>query len=324
MWVTGNQIAPGPARYQSDYGHGSGIIVGNAYGGSADVRGNAIDCVNPWALGIFIAASSTFFGDIQEHAVIEKNRVTVHGSLSGGIALMGSVTNTLVRNNKVMGEGEFALGGLVWITPADTVGSNTFEGNNTSLFESFVADVLFDVNTHQNVVRGSAKSVIDLGVDNWISGTSTGPPPLLQSRQLRSDRSWSLADEGSCRRARWASAYPRRCNRSRVVWAHSPAGGVMSVGLGVATHERVNARRTMPAYWARYVASSAPVPATRSGSRVILTFAIITLRRATTQKCCTRSEDVLRQAAQLGVTVTTALTGQKAPGGSYRSKSSGR
>lgn len=195
VWITGNQIAPGPARYQSDYGHGSGIIVGNAYGGSADVRGNTIDCVNPWALGIFIAASNTLFGDIQEHAVIEKNRVTVHGSLSGGIALMGSVTNTLVRDNQVMGEGEFALGGLVWITPADTVGSNTFKGNNISLFESFVADVLFDVNTHQNVVRGSAKSVIDLGVDNWISGTSAGPPPLLQGRQLLSDRSWSLADE---------------------------------------------------------------------------------------------------------------------------------
>lgn len=195
VWVTDNQIAPGPARYQTDYGHGSGIIVGNAYGGTSSVRNNTIECVNPWSLGIFVAASSSLYGDIQENAVIERNRVTVRGSWSGGIALMGSVTGTLVRANELSGEGQFALAGLVWITPADIVDSNTFRGNDTSSFESTVADVLFDVNTHENLVDGRATSVLDLGVDNWISGTSTGPPPMLQGGQSALHRSPSLAEE---------------------------------------------------------------------------------------------------------------------------------
>jgi hypothetical protein len=195
VWVTDNQIAPGPARYQTDYGHGSGIIVGSAYGGSAYVQRNTIDCANPWAIGIFIAASSTFYGDIQEHAVIEKNGITVHDSNGGGVALMGSVKNTRVADNRLMGTGAFAFFSTVWITPEDIVESNAFVGNNISHFESFVADVLFDVNTRDNVYMGKAKSVIDLGVDNWINGTSTGPPPMAPGHQLSSLNDYRSARE---------------------------------------------------------------------------------------------------------------------------------
>lgn len=194
--VTDNDIAPGPARYDTDYGHGSGIIVGNAYGGSSYVRDNTVDCVNPWALGVFVAASSTLFGDIQDAAVIEQNRVMVQGPSAGGIALMGSVSNTLIRNNKVMGSGQFALGGLVWITPADVVAHNRFSGNNISHFEALDADVLFDVNTLENVVEGLARSVVDLGIGNWISGTSTGPPPIVAGGTPSYDRSRSWGDGG--------------------------------------------------------------------------------------------------------------------------------
>lgn len=184
VWITDNRIAPGLATYPTDYGHGSGIIVGSAYGGSTYVQTNTIDCVNPWAIGIFVAASNAIYGDIQEHAVIEKNRITLHGSNGGGVALMGSVKNTRVAANQLVGEGAFAFFSTVWITPEDIVESNAFVGNNISLFESFVADALFDVNTRDNVFMGKAKTYIDLGVDNWVSGTSTGPPPMPPGRQL--------------------------------------------------------------------------------------------------------------------------------------------
>ena len=133
VWVLDNHIAPGPQQ-APEYGGGNGIIIGNALGGVAYVKGNTIDCENTWADGILVGASRSY-GDIQDRAVIEDNHITMHDSLYGGIGLIGSVENTLVAGNKLEGSAAFALYGLQWLTVSDTVEANTFIGNNISHFQ---------------------------------------------------------------------------------------------------------------------------------------------------------------------------------------------
>lgn len=190
VWVEDNRISPGTPDYLTPYGHGTGIIVGDALGGSAYLGNNTIECVSPWAAGILVAASRTL-GEVQDHAVIEHNQVTMDDS-AAAIALIGSVSNTLVADNRLEGTAEFAFQSGIWFTPEDVVESNTFRGNNISRFESTVADALFEENTRENLFLGSARSVIDLGVDNWISGTSKGKPPVPPGQQLKShhQRAW--------------------------------------------------------------------------------------------------------------------------------------
>lgn len=176
--IDGNQIRPGLAGYQSAYGHGSGIIVGNARSGVTDVRDNTIDCENPFADGMFVAASRFLFGDDQRGGVIEGNHITLHGSEWGGIGLIGSVEDLEVAHNRIDGAGAFGVYGMVWFTPDDLVSSNRFVGTDVARFTSTIADVVFDVNTVANTYLGRARTVLDLGVANWVSGTSTGPPPF--------------------------------------------------------------------------------------------------------------------------------------------------
>ena len=195
VWVLDNHIAPGPQQ-APEYGGGNGIIIGNALGGVAYVKGNTIDCENTWADGILVGASRSY-GDIQDRAVIEDNHITMHDSLYGGIGLIGSVENTLVAGNKLEGSAAFALYGLQWLTASDTVEANTFIGNNISHFQSSIADVAFDLNTSKNLFIGRADGVIDLGVDNWISGFSTGQPPISPGQRLNSHAGFSLAEEAA-------------------------------------------------------------------------------------------------------------------------------
>jgi hypothetical protein len=193
VWVEDNDIAPGPQQ-APEYGGGNGIIVGNARGGVAYVRNNTIDCENTWADGILVGASLTL-GDLQDDAVIEHNRITMHHSLYGGIGLIGSVKNTLVANNVLDGAAAFAVYGLVWFTPSEMVETNTFIGNNISLFESSIADVAFDINTKDNLFIGRARTVIDLGADNWVSGSPKGRPPIPPGQRLNSRPGFSLEQE---------------------------------------------------------------------------------------------------------------------------------
>jgi hypothetical protein len=100
--------------------------------------------------------------------VIEKNNVTMHNSLSGGVSLYGLVTGALVRENKIEGDGAFAL--LVFGFDSETLASsNRLQGNNISHFTPSVADVFFNTNTQDNILLGDCSSVIDLGVNNFVT-----------------------------------------------------------------------------------------------------------------------------------------------------------
>lgn len=174
--ITDNDIAPGPPRAPLPYGGGNGIIIGNSLGGRAHVTGNTVECENPYADGILIAASA-FAGDVQDGAVVTRNRVVMHDSMYGAISLAGSVTHTYVGRNHLSGNGAFAFANGPYLPYDETVASNTFVGNNITEFDSEVADLLFDANTVDNVFFGEASTIIDLGQGNWVSGSGTGPPP---------------------------------------------------------------------------------------------------------------------------------------------------
>ena len=88
-------------------------------------------------------------------------------SLFGAVSLFGSISNAYVGGNRISGTGAFAL---------DTFGlphlvqSSTFLGNDISRFDASVADVFLDEFTQDTVLLGRSGTVIDLGVNNRITG----------------------------------------------------------------------------------------------------------------------------------------------------------
>ncbi|WP_353827069.1 hypothetical protein [Agromyces sp. SYSU T0242] len=174
--IVDNDIAPGPPRAPLPYGGGNGIIIGNSLGGRALVTDNAVECENPYADGILIAASA-YYGDVQDGAVLTGNRVLMHDSMYGAISLVGSVTDTYVGRNRLGGNGAFAFANEPYLLPHEAVASTTFVGNNIAEFDSEVADLLFHENTVENAFFGAVETIIDLGRGNWVSGAGTGAPP---------------------------------------------------------------------------------------------------------------------------------------------------
>lgn len=194
-WIIDNVIAPGPQQTEP-YGGGNGIIVGNAAGGAAYVERNMIDCVNPWADGILLAASGAA-GEVQDEATIVGNRIVMHDSLFGGISLLGSVSNTYVAHNALVGTGAVAFDLEPYVDPYDLVQHNTYVGNNLSGFDSQVVDVLLAPNTLDNLVMGKVDGVIDLGIQNWISGYSRGAPTPTPGLRVApaGERTWMPVDD---------------------------------------------------------------------------------------------------------------------------------
>ncbi len=187
--ITGNTINLGPSIHDVEgedivviRSHSSVLIDHNVLGhdmadaaifiaGDHEARyhvsRNTVFCENPIADGILAVGGDFSEGTVG--AVIEKNRVTMHNSLAGGISLNGLVTRSLVGENWIDGDGAFALLTAQGFIPGNLATSNRFQGNNISHFSSSVADVLFDTNTQDNVFLGHCTSVIDLGVNNQIT-----------------------------------------------------------------------------------------------------------------------------------------------------------
>src|SRR5262249_29272666 len=86
--IVDNTVIPGPGV--AEFATGNGIAVGHTRGGSAYIHRNTVLCENPFADGILILAggSSPLPAD---DFVIEKNDVTMFGSLFGAISLVGTV-----------------------------------------------------------------------------------------------------------------------------------------------------------------------------------------------------------------------------------------
>ena len=135
--------------------------------------------------------------------MVEKNDVTMHGSLFGGITIYGQVAPSLIANNNVAGDGAYALD----ISPfvGDEVTESTvFRGNNVSHFHSTIADVFLDYVARDTVLVGNSGTVIDNGADNRITGFTPmrgGAGPEIQAAQqqkrelLQTLHSLMFADE---------------------------------------------------------------------------------------------------------------------------------
>src|SRR6266478_51606 len=132
--IEDNYLEPGPALYPGDDSNfGEGIEVNSpSQGGVAYVRRNQVFCENPQAGGIILAS----FLDIApgtvplQNSVVEKNQVTMHGSLIfGGISIYDVVDHNVVGQNEIRGDGVSAIQ-VSTLTPGDNAVSNVFNGNN--------------------------------------------------------------------------------------------------------------------------------------------------------------------------------------------------
>lgn len=190
MEITGNTINIGEGHHRIRgwgitviHSHSSVLIDQNLLGpdmaddgiviwGDADavyhVSRNTVITENPFADGIV-----AFGGLVSEptvRPVIEKNQVTMHNSLFGGISLYDLVTGAYVGENKIEGDGAFALvANEAFGNPANLTTANRFQGNDISHFNASVADVFLGANTRDNVVLGQCSSVIDLGLNNFVT-----------------------------------------------------------------------------------------------------------------------------------------------------------
>jgi hypothetical protein len=144
----------------------SAVYVFGEHQATYRITRNTVICENPSADGIVVIGG--LFSESTIGAVVEKNNVTMHNSLFGGISLYGRVTDAYVGENAIEGDGAFALQAFGF-GPANPTSANRFQGNNISHFTASVADVFFGPNTRNNVVLGDCSSVIDLGVNNFVT-----------------------------------------------------------------------------------------------------------------------------------------------------------
>ena len=150
------------------------------------IRDNEMRVEGPEAHGISAFGDEVVNYKVQ-NTVIENNRITLTNGLTG-IGLWGAVLNSDVKHNRLRGDAQYAmLLGAGFFDPTETSESNKFAGNNLATFDASVADVFFDTNTVNNVLRGHSGSVIDLGTGNRITGTRINLPGHTEA-QLRSNQ----------------------------------------------------------------------------------------------------------------------------------------
>ena len=178
--IEDNVVRPGPT---AEGFNGYGIEINGT--GSYLVQRNDVLIETPGGIGIFAFGALGFgFGPVTNPVIAENHVVlnpvgTIGGSVfDDGIDLAGLVSGAYVGQNKIEGEG-FSAFGLYDLSfdparqPSD-LGFNTFVGNNISHVNAGFADVFLDVSTHDTVFKGMSGSVIDLGVNNRVTGVTKG------------------------------------------------------------------------------------------------------------------------------------------------------
>jgi hypothetical protein len=151
-------------------------------------------CENPFADGIALTGHLGIPGKVPASSVVEANDVTMHGSQFGALTIYGQVDPSLFATNRVQGEGAFAILFTSFLGDEHTSGV-IFQANNLAGFQSTVSDVFFDVIAHDTVLVGFSGNVVDLGIDNHITGTgrigsAIGPElqaALMRKRELLRD-----------------------------------------------------------------------------------------------------------------------------------------
>lgn len=178
--ISDNMIVPGPEL--PPFGFGNGIYLGppSTIGGTYYVGNNVVVCENPNADGIAVEGYPVEFDAYPVvNAIIEKNDVTMYDSFWGAISLYHVVSDSTVRNNKLRGTGAYAMNLSDAFSLGVPVVNNRIHGNNLSHFEATIpsaitglsADVFLDVHTQNTHVSGHVRTLIDLGVDNKVSGS---------------------------------------------------------------------------------------------------------------------------------------------------------
>lgn len=171
--IEDNIIVTGPGDIEPRF-HGNAIHLLGAWNRVQNtpviIRNNDMRVEGPEAQGIFAFGDEVQNYKVQ-NTIIEKNLITVTNGLTG-IGLWGEVWNSHIRNNRLRGDAEYAMVlGAGFFDPTEPSMSNMFVGNNIATFDSSVADVFFDTNTVNNVLKGHSGTVIDLGTGNRITGT---------------------------------------------------------------------------------------------------------------------------------------------------------
>lgn len=179
--IDSNVVTPGPGTFPDSLGNG--IEFGHTRGGPAYIANNTVICENPNADGILIVGLGTVQRP-ENDAVIEKNDITMRGSLHGGISLYDQASNNLVRANKISGYGAYALQVGTFVPPGIAEG-NSFIGNNISHFVAAVAEVFLDINSHGTIVKGNSGTAIDLGTGDAIGGSASKALDVNVGSRLR-------------------------------------------------------------------------------------------------------------------------------------------
>lgn len=173
--IEANVVRPGPTP---DGFGGHGIEVNGT--GAYVVLHNDVLIETPAAIGIFVFGALGFgFGPVSS-PVIQGNRVVMNpvGTINGllfndGIDLGGLVSGAYVGQNIIEGPGfsAFSLFAASFDpSQPSNLGFNTYVGNNIGGTQSQVADVFLDTPSHDNVLKGTSGTVLDLGTNNRITG----------------------------------------------------------------------------------------------------------------------------------------------------------
>ena len=169
--VKDNIIVPGPERYSQYFSAGNGIMAPYSLGGDYYFANNTIICENPMADGIVVYWPDFLWEPGPEpKIVIERNHVTMLGSWFGGITLAEGFSGAYVGQNRIDGQGIWAIGVFTPDFPEVPMTANTFQGNNVSRFTANLAEYFLDVGTQNTVVVGKSGTVVDLGSGNRVTG----------------------------------------------------------------------------------------------------------------------------------------------------------
>ena len=189
--IEGNIIVAGPGDITPRYS-GNGIHLLGAWRRVQDApvifRKNELRVEGPEAKGIYALGDEAVNKKVQNLSV-EENEITVSDGLAG-IGLWGEVIGARVRNNRLRGDARYAmLLGVGVYDPTEQSAGNEFTGNNVATFDASVADVFFDTNTVDNVLKGHSGSVIDLGIGNVLTGARKGLPAHAEEQFRSAGRS---------------------------------------------------------------------------------------------------------------------------------------
>ena len=186
-----NTIVTGPGDIQPRFS-GNGIHLLGAWDRVQDapvrIRKNELRVEGPEAVGVHAFGDEVYNYKVQNLSV-EKNHITVTNGLAG-IGLWGEVVGAEVRNNQLRGDAQYAmLLGAGFFDPTEQSVGNELVGNNIAKFAASVADVFFDTNTLNNVLKGHSGTVIDLGIGNIITGSRKGLPVHAEEQLRNAQRS---------------------------------------------------------------------------------------------------------------------------------------